>query len=322
MRYTIIFFLLLSVTILSNPFKLDEGHFDTITDIDKYPFGNIAITVSHDESIVIWDFSQNKIVNMIELGDGLLSAVAISPGGNYFVVGSERGQIFLYDFNTQNMISSDKIHKGKVTDIVFSENEKIFFTSSTDGNIMQYDIEKKNIVKGVSFPSQVICMGISLESKQIAAGTENGHIFILNTEDISSFETISSAHKDWVTGLTFSPDGTKLASVGWDFKLNIFDTSNKNLIKSLAVNTDKPLNCVDWSSDNKLIAIGSSDFNIYAYNPENYEFIHAFRNGHNGKITGVKFFPDSNVLLSIASDAQVNYWNTINKKLEKIYTGY
>lgn len=322
MKKFILLFLLLSITSFSNPFRLDEGHFDTISDIDKYPFGNIAITVSHDESVILWDLSQNRIVNMLELGEGLLSSVAISPGGNYFVVGSDRGHVFVFDFNTQNMISSDKLHKNRVTDIVFGEKETIFFTSSTDGNVMKYDIEQKNIIKGVSFPSQVICLAVSRENKMLAAGTENGHIFILNTEDISSFTTISNAHKDWVTGLTFSPDGSKLASVGWDFKLNIFDTTSKNVIKSLAVNTDKALNCVDWSGDDKMIAIGSSDFNVYLYNVQNYEFNSALRNGHNGKVTGLKFFPSSDALISIASDARLNYWDIPNNRLTKIYTGY
>ncbi len=322
MKKFILLLFLLSASVFAEPFLLEEGHYDTINDIDKYPFGNIAITVGNDESIIIWDFSQDRMVNMIELGEGLLSAVAISPGGNYFVAGNNRGQIFVYDFNTQNLISSDKIHKNKITDIVFSGQENVFFTSSIDGNIVQYDISQKNMVKGISFPSQVICLSISPDRNTIAAGTENGNIFILSADNLSSFSTISNAHKDWVTGISFSPDNTKIASVGWDFNINIFEVSSKTKIKTIPVNTDKALNTVDWSSDNNLLAVGCSDYNIYLYRAANYEFAGALRKGHTGKVTAVKFFPDSENLVSIAADAKVNYWELGSQTLKKTYTGY
>ena len=121
-------FLIFSIYLYSAPFMLRSGHYDSVTDIAKYPYGSIAISVSNDESIIIWDVNQNKILKNIEFGKGSLTSIAISPSGKYFVVGNSRGEIFVFDFASQKMLFSDKLHQAKITDICFAGRENLFFT--------------------------------------------------------------------------------------------------------------------------------------------------------------------------------------------------
>lgn len=127
-------------------------------DIAKYPYGNIAISVSSDESIILWDVTNNRILKRIELGKGSLSAVAISPSGKYFVAGTNRGEIYVFDFNSQSLILSDSLHKGKITSIVFPGKDNIFLSSGLDNNIFAYDISAKFIKKGLSMPAKILSL--------------------------------------------------------------------------------------------------------------------------------------------------------------------
>ncbi len=313
-------FLIFSITLYSAPFTLNSGHYDSVNDIAKYPYGAIAISVSNDESIIIWDTNQNKILKNIEFGKGSLTSIAISPSGKYFVVGNSRGEIFVFDFASQKMLFSDKLHQSKITDICFAGREDLFFTSGLDGNIFAYNISTKFVEKGITMPAKILSLSVSPDKRVIAGGGEKGNIYFINTDNFQISSVFEKAHSDWVTGTSFSPDGKYLASVGWDMKLNILNSADGRVFKSINVNTEKALNCVDWSNDGKYICCGSSNFNIYIYTaPELLPF--ATLTGHKGQVYQTMFF-DSDSIISTAADAKVNIWSISQKQLLKTYTGF
>ena len=63
------FFALLQVSSFAVT-NIKQGHFDFVNDIVKYPFGNVAITCSNDETIIIWDFGKDEIIKSLVLGKG------------------------------------------------------------------------------------------------------------------------------------------------------------------------------------------------------------------------------------------------------------
>ena len=320
--FSTIFFLIFQVLTFSAPFFLNQGHYDSVMDIAKYPYGNIAISVSSDESIILWDVTNNRILKRIELGKGSLSAVAISPSGKYFVAGTNRGEIFVFDFNSQSLILSDSLHKGKITSIIFPGKDNIFLSSGLDNNIFAYDISAKFIKKGLSMPAKILSLSVSPDKFWIAAGGEKGNIYLISHDTLEITNVISSAHADWVTGIVFSPSGKQLASVSWDFKMNIFSIPDGRVIKSIPLNTDKALNSIDWSNDDKMICISSSNSNIYLYNTADFS-LYGILTGHKGQVYRTMFFSnDSSLIISTGADARVNVWSTRSKELLKTFTGY
>lgn len=313
-------FLIFSIYLYSAPFMLRNGHYDSVTDIAKYPYGSIAISVSNDESIIIWDVNQNKILKTIEFGKGSLNAVAISPSGKYFVVGNIRGEIFVFDFASQTMLFSDKLHNAKITDIVFGSRDDIFFTSALDGNVIVYNISIKFVQKGIAMPAKIMSLALSPDKTKLAAGGEKGNIYFISTDSFEITSLIKDAHADWVTGVAFSPDGKYITSVSWDFKLNIFTVSDGKLFKSTLVNTDKALNSVDWNSSGNMICCSSSNSNIYVYNFPDLSPYTVFQ-GHKGQVYQAQFFSTDSII-STGADARVNVWSLPQKQLMKIFTGF
>lgn len=319
---SVLFFLIFQICIFSAPFFLNQGHYDSVTDIAKYPYGNISISVSSDESIIIWDITNNKILKTVELGKGSLSAVAISPSGKYFVAGTNRGEVFVFDFNSQSLLFNDSLHKAKITSIIFPGKDNIFLSSGLDNNIFAYDINSKFIKKGISMPAKILSLSVSPDKFWIAAGGEKGNIYLISHDTLEVTNVISAAHSDWVTGVSFSPSGRQLASVSWDFKMNIFSIPDGRVIKSIPLNTDKALNSIDWSSDDKMICISSSNSNIYLYNTVDFS-LYGILSGHKGQVYRVMFFSNnSSLVVSTGADARINIWSTASKELLKTFTGY
>jgi WD40 repeat protein len=320
--FSMLFFLIFQIFVFSAPFILNKGHYDSVTDIAKYPYGNIAISVSSDESIILWDITNNKILKTIELGKGSLSATAISPSGKYFVAGTNRGEVFIFDFNSQTLLFRDSLHKAKITSIVFPGKDNIFLSAGLDNNVFAYDINAKFIKKGISMPAKILSLSVSPDRFWIAAGGEKGNIYLISHDTLEITNVISSAHSDWVTGVSFSPSGKQLASVSWDFKMNIFSIPDGRVVKSIPLNTDKALNSVDWSGDDKMICISSSNSNIYLYNTSDFS-LYGILSGHKGQVYRNMFFSnDSSLVISTGADARVNLWSTNSKELLKTFTGY
>ncbi len=315
-------FFLNSIILFSAPLKANIGHYDTITDVKNYTGSNSTVlSVSNDESIIIWDLNTNSIIKTIELYKGYLTSLAVSPTGKYFIASNDQGFIFIFEYSNKSLLFSEKINKGKISSIAFTSQDDVFICAGLDGNIVLYDISKRSVMKGLSMPAKIMSMAISPDKTTLVAGGEGGNIYIIPVNEFNVFSSISNAHSDWVTGITFSPDSRFIASVSWDLRLKIFSLQDSSNISTNAVATNKPLNSVSWSNDNMLIAVGSSDSNIYVYNAKDYSFEFSLR-GHKKQVFQTTFLDTYKTLVSVGADAFLNVWDIDTKSLIKQFTGY
>lgn len=326
MKKTIVFLIFLAVIqnlALSAVFNLKQGHYDAVNDIVKYPLADIAITCSNDETIIIWDMKENRIIKTIDLYKGALTALAVSPGGDYFVAGSRTGQAFIYQFNTWKLLASPKLHSAKINALEFSANENVFVSASNDGSITVYDIGAQSIVKGMSMPSKIMSLTMSPDRRVLAAGDDQGSIYLIPTDDYTAYTSYKN-QSNWVSGICFSPDNVFIASVDWDFQFGLYSVERKKSIQKMKLPTDRPLNSIAWSSDNVYIAITCSDGKIYIYDAMDLSYLFNLE-GHKKAVLKSVFFPDSKTLISVSADASIKTWDlssSANPQLIKSFSGY
>ncbi|KAJ6815283.1 putative catabolite repression protein creC [Iris pallida] len=125
-----------------------------------------------------------------------------------------------------------------------------------------------------------------------------------------------------VNNISFSTDGTYLATVGRDGYLRVFDYSKEQLIcggKSYYA----ALLCCSWSSDGKYILTGGEDDLVQVWSMEERKIV-AWGEGHNSWVSGVAFdsywsAPNSevtgeNVMYhfgSVGQDARLLLWDLV-----------
>jgi WD40 repeat protein len=135
--------------------------------------------------------------------------------------------------------------------------------------------------------------------------------------DVPSGKLVSTfrGHEGWVTGLSWSSDGTRLASCGHDGTVRILDGET---LKETLVFRERgvPVAAAAFSPDDKRIASAAGrlearkarDSQVVIWRAKTREVLHRLT-GHTGRMTTLAFSPDGQRLVSGGRDGQVKLWD-------------
>jgi WD40 repeat protein/tRNA A-37 threonylcarbamoyl transferase component Bud32 len=114
-------------------------------------------------------------------------------------------------------------------------------------------------------------------------------------------------HTDGVRGVSFSPDGKRLASASDDGTIRVWDATTGQQLLTLKGHGDKTT-CVAFNFDGQYLASAGWDETVRIWNVVTGREVHTFR-GHVGHVYGVAFTPDGRRLASGGGDRTVRIWD-------------
>ena len=94
-----------------------------------------------------------------------------------------------------------------------------------------------------------------------------------------------------VFSLSFSPDGSQLATAFDNGTVGLWDMETKERVSTLQGHEIMHVNSVSFSPDGRILASGSSDHTVRLWSPVSGECLSVLES-HTGRITGVAFSPD------------------------------
>jgi WD40 repeat protein len=165
------------------------------------------------------------------------SAVSFSPSGEFVASADVTGTVIVW--NLQNLTIKQKLEKiipGKVFGLDWDQSSEILLVYG-NGNKMQgacVNWGKGNIVTKFNSNSKLILNGDlrKTDPLRVITGSED---FNINLYQGSSFElkkTINE-HKNFVSGVRFSPDASKFVSVSFDKKIVIYESLEGEVLYTL-----------------------------------------------------------------------------------------
>ena len=125
-------------------------------------------------------------------------------------------------------------------------------------------------------------------------------------------QTTLEGHEDDVTSVSFSPDGTLIASGSYDATIKLWDVATKENIATLEGH-EGYVTSVSFSPDGTLIASGSYDDTVKLWDVATKENI-ATLEGHKNTVFSVSFSPDGTLLASGSYDKTVKLWDVATKE--------
>lgn len=113
-----------------------------------------------------------------------------------------------------------------------------------------------------------------------------------------------SGHRDVVVNISFSPDGSKIASASWDKTVKIWSKSGEK-IHTLQGHEDSLWNVI-FSPDSQQIVSSSRDNTVKVWNLAGQE-LQTLR-GHDDWVVGMSFSPDGKTLATGSWDNTIKLW--------------
>lgn len=218
-----------------------KGHTGKVNDLAIHPSGRVAISVSQDKTIRLWNLMTAKKAAVLKIkGKDHLGQsgdfVRWSVDGKYFLVGL-LNQILVYNTSSAKIVKKISFKSTLMTlDIVRIEGKEWLVTGHGDGTIDFFDFEQQVLAS-------------------IVENEEESKVWDSKAEKLTA-DFILRGHTNRIKGFTFysHPQETGgiplLISVSSDGKIVIWNLS-ENVRDQVAVyDTGERLNCVAACSEN------------------------------------------------------------------------
>ena len=129
---------------------------------------------------------------------------------------------------------------------------------------------------------------------------------------------IYSGHIEAVISLTFSPDGTSLASGSWDTTIKLWDIQTGGVVKTFHGHTGAVCS-VSISADCTTIASGSHDLTVCLWDIQTGKCHWTMQQP--STVKQIHFFPLNPKHLITTSDNKVQHWNIDGQEIVSTYNG-
>jgi serine/threonine protein kinase len=129
-----------------------------------------------------------------------------------------------------------------------------------------------------------------------------------------------TGHTDWVYSVSFSPDGSLLASGSEDKTIKLWRVADGSLVRTLTGHTDWVWS-VSFSPDGRLLASGSADDTIKLWRVSDGLEVRTLT-GHTGWVWSVSFSPDGSLLASGSGDGIIKLWRVSDGLEVRTLTGH
>jgi WD40 repeat protein len=223
---------------------------------------------------------------------GELLSVAFSPDGRHLATASEAGTVRVWDALSGKEILACKGHTDPVRSVCFSP-DGTRLASASEKAVKLWDTQSGQEVFSFEAPRGARVPPLSTPSR-LRLPPAYCH-FLEKTGPVQ--------------GVAFSPDGDRLAGVGWDDAIRVWDTRSGREVLSLQGHAGF-VSGVAFSPDGRRLASASRDWTARIWDAQTGKGLLTLT-GHAGMVWGVAFAPDSRRLVSTGIDNTVKLWDLV-----------
>ena len=280
----------------------------------------------HEERVSSVSFIPNQDDEDLKLLDPQLNLLASEK--EILATASWDGTVKLWNINTGTLLQTLESHTDQVFDVSFSPNGKLIATASADRTIKLWKMQARcepiaplskhnNPAKSdyaprinqANFHSQGNILATATTKPTIEFEQKQYNCFALEYS-LNTNTPQENGHEDKISSVSFSPDGTILATASWDQTIKLWDTNHGTLSATLEGHQDRVFD-VSFSFDGQLIATASWDRTVKIWNRQG--ILLRTLTGHQDRVFDVSFLPhqdddDSKILATASADRSILLW--------------
>jgi WD40 repeat protein/serine/threonine protein kinase len=318
-----------------NLIRTFNGHTGRVTCVDFSPDGNRLVSCSVDSTVRVWDVNTAKEILLLTMPNKKFASVAFSPDGKKLVALTITGTdgnrfIKVWDsvtgtpLNEKNNIHFGYLGVNHFWDVGF-DNEGENILTSNWGQALVWDAETLEIKAFIAQPHKFGSRRatFSPDGKYIVTGGVFGDLKIWDKNNGSLIRTLHG-HTGSIWGISYSPDGTQIASCSDDGTIRVWSAYmdyEKIIVR------DAGSMILSFNHGGNMIVSGSmgpdKDYIIKIWSTAEWKKLFEL-SGHSGRITSLRFSPDDKHLISGSDDNSIRVWdmNTVPPTVSMVLDGH
>jgi WD40 repeat protein len=238
-----------------------------------------------------------------QLGEinGWTTALAFSPDGRFLAGASRDRMVRIWQmapgerqFRVVGVIYDKEA--GNVASVAWETDGKGLVTSDRKGHVTAWDYDPD--VDGFDDATVAEFADVSYEGQPAWCLK---HLALTTPRQ----RWRDARREKWIWNVRMAPDGTRVAAVGSDGVLAIYDVETGADVFRGSVARGSELHGLDWSPDGALLAVGAKDRFVYLIDPATGALYDRLE-GHGDLVTAVAWSPDGATLASTAGGARVS----------------
>lgn len=198
-----------------------------------------------------------------------------------------------------------------ITAVAFSPDNQLLAAGSY-GQVIVWDLAKAQPIKQLTnVLGAVNDLRFSPKGDVLAVGggqpSAKGDLRLYQTSDWKLLGALRG-HDDTVMSISFSPDGSQLASASFDHSVRLWDVKTFATIKEYHHHSDF-VYAVAFSPDGKRLVSASKDRTVQLFEKDTAKSVFTF-GGMNDDVMAVAFHPDGKSVISSGFETGIFWWNT------------
>ncbi|MFI6735119.1 hypothetical protein ACIBI9_19510 [Nonomuraea sp. NPDC050451] len=308
-----------------------RGHDDDVRAVAFSPGGELLVTGSADRKARLWDVRTGQAVRQPLTGHtDKIFGVAFSPDGRSLATADADQTVRVWDVSARRQLGTAfGDHEAEVNDLAFTPDSATLASAGADRRVGLWDVaEQLPIGPPYRLPWEALSVDISPDGGLLAVGAgerqraEGGfapgngrgeaRLWKLATRE--QVGTPLAADGPVIAALSFSPDGHRLATAGFDNQAHLWDVATRHEVGKPFAGHRTWLKAVAFSPDGKMLATTALDNTIRLWEAATSRQIGPPISGHANWVKAVAFHPDGAIIATVADDRTARLWDVAARR--------
>ena len=304
-----------------------EGHTNTVFSVAFSPDGTTLASGSYDNTVKLWDVATRTNIATLKGHTDWVRSVSFSPDGTTLASGSHDNTVKLWDVveilrTTLVKISGDNqqgtfgstLANPLAVEVRDRDNNpfpgvEVTFTVTYGDGLLSGQFTVEHVTTDANGrATRTFTLGHDPETNTVEVSIGPKLVWTFHAVGFSPYQiTTLEGHRSRSRSVSFSPDGTTLASGSADGTVKLWDVATGTNIATLQGHTDW-VSSVSFSPDGTTLASGSDDGTVKLWDVTTGTNI-ATLQGHTWAVSSAAFSPDGTILASGSWDDTVKLWD-------------
>ncbi len=275
---------------------------------------------SGDGHPMIWDARTGKLQKELKVNIQTMPTVAFNKAGTLIAGGCDRGRVRVWDAETGAELFDLKAHMGEVKTVVFSPDGQRIVSGGLDKTVKVWDAHTGTaLLELKGFKGGVTSLSFNADGTRLVIGTRGedlkpgerakpGEVLVLDARLPSPVPELKG-YKDWTQCLSFSPDGTRLATAGLP-TVKVWDARTRTALGELKGHKEWA-NCLSFSPDGTRIITADADGLsgvVKAWDVKSGTVVLELKQ-FQGRLTSVAYSLDGARIVTVSQTGAVQVWD-------------